>query len=191
MNKLYGLVLAGGRSTRMGSDKSQLMFHGQPQADYLLHLLGSFCERVFLSVRPDHAGVGKRAAIVDQFTLDTPLNGLLSAFQQHPSVAWLTVPVDMPGIDAKAIAYLLAHRDTSRVATCFFDSEGIRPEPLFAIWETSCSRLLPAFHQQGGTSPRAFLMEHTAALLHAPDPRWLQNINTPEALAAWRQEQRN
>jgi molybdopterin-guanine dinucleotide biosynthesis protein A len=141
-------------------------------------------------VRSDQAVANGIPTIIDEFEVATPLNGLLSAFQKHPSVAWLTVPVDMPGIGAAAIAHLLAHRDPTRVATCYFDSEGTRPEPLFAVWEPACAHLLPAFYASGGRSPRTFLMEQPVAMLRAPDANLLYNINTPEALAAWRKKQR-
>ncbi len=49
--KLYGLVRSGGKSTRMGNDKGMIVYHGIPQREYLYNLLGSFCERTFMSVR--------------------------------------------------------------------------------------------------------------------------------------------
>lgn len=50
-DKIYGLVLAGGKSNRMGKDKSRLHYHGQPHALFLYKLLSKFCEKTFLSVR--------------------------------------------------------------------------------------------------------------------------------------------
>ena len=50
---LYGLVLAGGRSTRMGQDKSLISYHGKAQREYMADLLGQWCSRTFISCRGD------------------------------------------------------------------------------------------------------------------------------------------
>ena len=50
---LNGLVLAGGKSTRMGKDKGQISYHGIPQSTYLYNLLKDICDNTFLSIRED------------------------------------------------------------------------------------------------------------------------------------------
>ena len=50
---LYGLVLTGGRSTRMGRDKAALEYGGQAQADRAFDLLARVCDKVFVSARAD------------------------------------------------------------------------------------------------------------------------------------------
>ena len=49
---IYGLVLAGGRSTRMQRDKAALLYHGRTQIEWAMDLLRPHVEKVFLSVRP-------------------------------------------------------------------------------------------------------------------------------------------
>jgi molybdopterin-guanine dinucleotide biosynthesis protein A len=184
MNKIInGVVLSGGRSIRMGKDKSLINYHGKPQRDYLLDLLKPFCNEVHTSGSRDSKL--SEFVIPDHFDLDSPLNGILSAFQFYPEVAWLTVPVDMPNIDAKAIEFLLNHRDPHKVATCFLDSSGELPEPLFTLWEPKSKPMLFDFFNSGGVSPRKFLEENDVQLLKAPCPSLLININTEEDLAAF------
>src|SRR5438105_698058 len=50
---IYGLVLAGGRSTRMQQDKAALSYHGRTQLDWAMELIKPFVEQAFVSVRPD------------------------------------------------------------------------------------------------------------------------------------------
>ena len=51
--RLNGLVLAGGKSQRMGEDKGQINYHGKPQREYLYDLLNGFTESTYMSCRPD------------------------------------------------------------------------------------------------------------------------------------------
>ena len=54
---VYGLVLAGGRSTRMRADKAALTYQGHPQLERAMALLGAQLPRTFVSVRAEQAGL--------------------------------------------------------------------------------------------------------------------------------------
>src|SRR5687767_14200451 len=110
---------------------------------------------------------------------------MLSAFHFEPLVTWLTVPVDMPHIDARAIEYLIRHRDNHKAATCFLNSDGEEPEPLFTIWEARSKPMLFDFYNSGQVSPKKFLIENDVCLLKAPNQSLLTNINTEEELQAY------
>jgi molybdenum cofactor guanylyltransferase len=175
---LNGLVLAGGKSSRMGKEKSKLAFHGKPQYQYLEELLKPFCDEVFLSVSQHSTIPLSNHCIQDHFNLESPLNGILSAFHFDPQAAWLTVPVDMPNINERTIKYLLQHRDKTKSATCFYDTEGNNPEPLLTIWEPRSKPQLFDFFNHGESSPRKFLEENDVCMIEAPEKSWLMNINT-------------
>jgi molybdopterin-guanine dinucleotide biosynthesis protein A len=113
------------------------------------------------------------------------LNGILTAFHTEPDTVWISVPVDMPGIDASSIKFLIDHRDRTKMATCFYDSDGQLPEPLFTIWEPEAKQCLFDFFYTGGVSPRQFLMTHNVQILLAPHPEVLVNINTQEDYTAF------
>ncbi len=186
---LYGLVLTGGRSTRMQQDKSQLVYHGGvPHYQYLAGLLGENCAEVFVSVRDEEqAGTFSLPAITDKFIGLGPYGGILSAFQHNPNAAWLVVAVDLPFLDAGTLNYLTAQRDTTRVATCFIDPQGEFPEPLITIWEPRAYPVLLGFLGRGYSCPRKVLINSEVKVLEERDPAALTNVNTPEELAAIRQ----
>ena len=95
--KIYGLVLAGGQSTRMGKDKGLIPYHGLPQREYLYHLLSRVCDKTFLSIRPDQKDeIDDMEVIIDKDEYKGPYNGLLSAHKEYPEVAWLVVACDLP-----------------------------------------------------------------------------------------------
>lgn len=178
--KLYGLVLCGGLSSRMGKDKGELRYYDKPQREHVFDLLQKFCLNVYYSIGKPKGKIQVANSIEDAFLFNSPLNGILSAFGQHSEVAWLTIPVDMPLINEQTIQLLIDSRDADRVATCFYDSEGNLPEPLLTIWEPKSLRFLQDFTATGKISPRDFLVANDIKLLRAPDKKALRNINTPE-----------
>ena len=190
---IFGLVLAGGQSSRMGYDKGLIEFYGKPQREYVFDMLSNVCDGVFLSCKHDHDIPTKLNPLPDRFDLAGPLNGILTAFQQNSDCAWLTVPVDMPLIDQSVLEYLLRRRDTSRIATCFFDSDGVHPEPLVAVWEPCAYPLLKKSFEEGQDSPRKFLKQHRVHIhiIPAPDTSVFININSPTELEKFNRHYRS
>jgi molybdopterin-guanine dinucleotide biosynthesis protein A len=180
VTEINGLILAGGQSSRMGLDKNLLIFHGTPQQEFLRDVLKGFCDHIYISCRQNHNIPANLNPLPDDFDFRSPLNGILTAFKKDPEKAWLSVPVDMPYINEKTIGYLIAHRDPTKVATCFFDSDGKNPEPLFAIWEPQVFPLLKIFYNSGKISPRDFLQNHSINMIKAPNTEMHFNVNTPE-----------
>lgn len=183
---LYGLILGGGKSSRMGVDKGTIVYHDRPQREYLANLLRHFCKEVYLSCKTDTDIPPSLNPLTDMFAIESPLNGILSAFHKYPGVAWLTVPVDMPAIDTRIINYLLEQRENDAVATCFYDSDGKLPEPLLCLWEAHAFPDLNDFNAAGKISPREFLRCHEVKLLQSPFPDLHVNINSLEELERYR-----
>jgi molybdopterin-guanine dinucleotide biosynthesis protein A len=184
---LYGLVLAGGRSTRMQRDKAALEYEGQPQLARAMMLLSPLVERAFVSVRADQLHDPQRAAyarITDLRPGLGPIGGIHAALASHREAAWLVIACDLPFLRTSTLQYLLAHRDPARVASAFRSSTDGQPEPLCAIYEPAA---LPAIedwiaHEQ--RCPRAFLAQADALLLDLAEPHALDNVNTPADYAA-------
>ena len=65
---LFGLVLAGGASTRMQQDKAALAYHGKPQLNWAYDLLADLCAATFISVRPDQRDEPTRAGTLGAMT---------------------------------------------------------------------------------------------------------------------------
>lgn len=175
---LNGLVLAGGYSTRMGTDKSLLVYNGRPQREFLFELLKKYCDDAFVSCRKEQQVPAVFNPLFDRFDLVGPLNGILSAFQ-HMSSSWLAVAVDMPFVDDRAIGTLLLNRDKTKLATCYFNKDTQQPEPLLTIWETHAHAYLSAFAKNGNVSPREFLKTHPVRMINPPDDEILRNVNYP------------
>ncbi len=178
-----GLVLLGGRSTRMGTDKSLLVYHDKPQRDHVTELLQPYCNRVFWSVNtPQWMGLTEAEqamSIVDAYNLNSPLDGILSAFLCNPTRAWFVVACDLPLLTNLSLDALLAGRDPEKLATVFLDSDGQLPEPLLGIYEPAFGPVARQAVENGEISPRQILLNNPVQLLTAPDLRELTNANDP------------
>ena len=179
---LYGLVLAGGRSTRMQRDKAAIEDQaGETQLDAAVKLLTPRVERVFVSVRAEQSGERARAGyaqIVDRGDVEGPIAGISAALAEHPQVAWLVLACDLPFLDGRTLDTLIAARNPSRAATAFKSAHDALPEPLCAIYEPRARELLAAHVAEGGNCPRKFLIRSPVWLLEQPNPRALDNVNT-------------
>ena len=181
--ELYGLILTGGFSKRMGADKAYLNYHGKPQFRYLFDLLQTFCEKVFLSCRKEQSVQfgGQFPKIIDLHDGIGPMNGLLSFFEKYPSNACLTVACDMPFVNEKAIRFLMDNHKPDQLATAFKNKKGF-PEPLLTIWEPKSHKILETAFSKKLYSLRDILQENDCWVLQSPDDKTLLNVNNREEL---------
>ena len=182
----WGLVLAGGRSRRMGYDKALLRRDGKTQLSHAVTVLESVLPKVFVSARPDQQDEPERRKfeqIVDRYEDMGPIAGILTAMEAHPEVNWLVVACDLPNINVGTIEYLLQHVDETRPFTAFESSHDGLPEPLCAVYRAGFADAVRSFVKDGVTCPRKVLIRSDTRLLTQPDPASLDNVNTPDDLA--------
>ncbi|MEO6914301.1 MAG: NTP transferase domain-containing protein [Chitinophagaceae bacterium] len=179
---LFGLVLAGGKSQRMGLDKTGLTWHGKEQRYHLADELKKYCAEVYISCREDQQSdiVGGYKSIPDSFTGLGPYGAILSAFREYPDSAWLVLASDLPLLTGKTIEYLVANRVRKSVATAYAQPQSGKPEPLIAIWEPKSYPVLLSFLSRGYSCPKKVLQHSVVSLLQATHASELMNVNTPE-----------
>ncbi len=179
---LYGLILMGGQSSRMGTDKSSLDYHGKPHVEFMYELVSSLVSKAFVSVKDE----SKKPEFTDQVIADAypqggPISGILSAMTQFPDKAWLVLAVDMPFVNEQTIQQLIAKRNKNKVATAFATKESGLPEPLAAIWEPEVEELLKQHYiVEDRRCPRKFLIDKDIELVYPVNDLELYNANNPD-----------
>ena len=185
---LKGLVLVGGKSKRMGSDKAFLDYHGKPQYAITADILRGLDVEPFISCREEQATQfnANHKVITDTFLELGPFGAILSAFRHDPNAAWLVVACDLPLLDTETLEFLIKNRNPSLTATSFKSPESKEgfPEPLIAIWEPRAYPTLLQFLAQGISCPRKVLINSEIELLTPPLSEALMNVNTPEERSA-------
>jgi molybdopterin-guanine dinucleotide biosynthesis protein A len=189
---LRGLVLAGGLSQRMQTDKGRLRYGptGREQREVAAALLAEVCQDVFVSCRAEQAAElpAGLQPLPDTFLGLGPLGGILSALRFDPNAAWLVLACDLPFMTADALRQLVAGRQASRLATAFRSPSNDFPEPLITIFEPRAYPELLRFLGLGYSCPRKMLINSDVEVLPSPTGDVLRNVNTPAEREAAQRE---
>ncbi len=183
---VWGLVLAGGESRRMGSDKALLLQNGESQLKRAVNLLEQYVDKVFVSARQNQADDAERARfeqVIDRYKDMGPMAGILSAMDANPEVGWLVMACDLPNVDGTTIAHLLESCSDNHPATAYRSTYDDLPEPLCAVYRPESRAIIDRFVADGIVCPRKILINSDTHLLTQPNPAALHNINSPEDLA--------
>lgn len=182
-----GLVLIGGKSTRMGTDKSELDYYGKPQKLYVKELLENNNLKTYFSVRENSE---KNDEIHDAFLNLGPFGGICSAFQKNPNSAWLVLATDIPFVNEALIQLLLQKRNPSKIATAIKGKNKEFPEPLITIYEPKAYTKLLQYLAQGYSCPRKMLINADIEIIQVDD-NLIRNINTSEEFNIAKKEIKN
>ena len=186
--QLRGLVLAGGQSRRMGTDKASVVVEGRTLLERTVALVEPLVSSVHVAIRGAQASDQLRQrfpVLVDPPDLAGPAAALVAGWLHDPASAWLVLACDMPDIDSGALQALVAARDPARGGTAWRGADADLPEPLCAIWEPATLARLAAVARESGRpppSPRALLAAADPLLLTAARPAALASVNTPADL---------
>jgi molybdenum cofactor guanylyltransferase len=112
MQKLLGVVLCGGQSKRMGTDKGLLIHHEKPWAVLVADTLKNAGLSLAVSINKTqttaYQAIFKSTPLVtDHLSIDGPLGGLLSVHTTYPDQDILLLACDMIDVDIKTLEYLI------------------------------------------------------------------------------------
>lgn len=177
------LILAGGRSRRMGRDKSLIKRpDGSRQIDYLVQLARTVTTEVLVSCNDPSLAPDGVPVLADLHPDHGPLSALEAFHVAYPGEPVILLGCDLFLIDGPTLRTLLDHQDPSKPATAFANRIDHRPEPLCALFQpTALTRVADAISSQK-LCARHFLESLEPLVLELPHPAALDNANTPAEL---------
>ncbi|MEO8973768.1 MAG: molybdenum cofactor guanylyltransferase [Ktedonobacteraceae bacterium] len=191
------IILVGGRSTRMGTDKALLPLSNAPHSTFLAHLaatLSSLCDELLLVARDEEQAARYRVAaadvriVTDKMRDYGPLMGIYSGLSAIQAAKALVVAVDMPFAQPALVSLLLTRASTTAITVPVVHAV---PQVLFAVYPRSLLPQIETNIAQGRRDPRSLLTSTPVqyideAQLRVVDPqlRSFINVNTPEE---WRE----
>jgi len=140
-SELTGIILAGGKSSRMGREKGLVEFHGKPLIQYGIDLLSRYTDRILISSgNPDYLSFGLEL-IPDDVSGQGPAAGLAASLR-HSSSPWnLVIACDLPFLETEFIGCLLeAAGDFQAVVPV----HGVVNEPLAALCHRNLAGIFEA-----------------------------------------------
>ncbi len=188
---VYGVILAGGESRRMGADKALTALAGRPLMGHVLDVLQPACNLcMIVSQRDAHHGLEGAQLIADAYPGTGPLGGILTAMEAGGKGIYVVVGCDMPALQPAVLQLLI---ETLRAAPAAQAAAAVTEngiQPLCAAYRFTSAGELKRRIESGKLSLRAALAAIETRIidpesLTRADPARVcfQNINTPEDLA--------
>jgi molybdenum cofactor guanylyltransferase len=188
-SEITGLVLAGGRGSRMGgADKGLQSFHGNPMALHALMRLGPQVGRVMVNANRNLAAY--EAFGVPVFTDATadhpgPLAGFMVGLEQCETPWLVTVPCDSPNFPAdlvERLAQAAIAQDTGVAIAAAMEGGVLQAHPVFCLMKATELESLVHFMQGGGRKIDAWTSAQRAAVVSFDDAAAFANANTLDEL---------
>ncbi|MAT39651.1 MAG: hypothetical protein CL946_08600 [Ectothiorhodospiraceae bacterium] len=183
MEPITGILLAGGKSSRMGKQKALMPFNGAPMASYPVNILMQLCSPVFGIINDvnivETLGIKAYPDIIQNVG---PLGGLHAACTYSPTEQFVVLACDTPLLSATVVDRLLE----ARTGRCIVvPSIGKKLHPLIGVYSKSLVAEIESFLANGERSLRMFLHTQEPLIIDVSEgdeacSSQFTNINTQE-----------
>jgi len=191
--QITGLVLAGGRGSRLGGvDKGLQAFEGMPLAEHALQRLAPQVGRMMISANRnleiyEHMGVPVWADEPSGSGHEGPLAGFLAGLAHCETPYLVTVPCDSPRMPLDLVQRLwqALQDEAADVAVAATQRDGeIKLEPVFCLMKRELQASLQSYMQSGQRKIERWTAAQRRADVVFADAAAFANVNTPDELAA-------
>jgi molybdopterin-guanine dinucleotide biosynthesis protein A len=139
---LTGILMCGGKSSRMGQDKYALLFNGKPLYSASLQMLESLCTSIIVSSNKTYPEFSNYTVLRDEVMDIGPIGGLYTCLKNSKATYNMVIACDMPLVDGTTMCMLLEHLE-GRHDVIVPQYKG-QLQPLYAIYMSS---IIPIIEQ--------------------------------------------
>lgn len=183
-NSITGIVLAGGKSSRMGTDKSMMILDGIPMIQHAVNTLKTVCNSVVISSNNFIYDFTGCETWPDELPDGAPIIGIYSCLKRSETDINIILSCDMPLISTGMLEYLLENSANHDITVPVHGDHFI--EPLCGIYRKSSIEILKEFVGKGNFRLNECILAGSHQLLQADSnvscyfPGLFSNINSPE-----------
>jgi molybdopterin-guanine dinucleotide biosynthesis protein A len=182
---ITGLVLAGGRGSRMGGiDKGLQAHHGVPLAQHALRRLAPQVATTMLSANRNletYAAMGVPVWSDETADFSGPLAGMLAGLNHCGTEYLATVPCDAPDFPLDLVARLARGLDASQApiaVAATIEQQAVRPQPVFCLLNVSVGARRAACLARGERKTALWIRQHRNIQVVFEEPKAFLNVNT-------------
>lgn len=180
-------IMAGGQSSRMGTDKSFVLFNGRPMIEVVMAAVaGLGDETLLITNKPDEYAHLNLPMVGDVYPDHGSLGGIFTAVHAATYHHTLVVACDMPWLNRPLLAYMIGLRQTADIIVPRWEKF---PEPLHAIYSKTCLDPIEAKLKAQQLKITGFFGQVAVRFVERAeieqfdvDGRSFANINSPEDL---------
>ena len=145
--EVTGIILAGGESSRMGTDKGLINLCGKPLISYAILALSGSCSKIIISSCSDSYQEFGFPVVADESPGIGPMGGIFSALKQSKTEKNLILSCDLPFISEELLSFILQNSAGYQVAVPW---QGNRHyEPLCGFYSLTVLDQMSAYIQKG------------------------------------------
>jgi molybdenum cofactor guanylyltransferase len=181
-HKTTGIVLAGGKSSRMGTDKGLMLLHGKPMVTYVLEQLKPCVDDIIIVANKEEYKQFGYPVVPDMIEAIGPAGGIYTGLNASQTELNFFVSCDTPFVSTEAILQLIQHAQGTPI--CIATLKG-QLQPLFGVYSKVCIPIFKEGIEQENYKLQALIRQskHTLVamdVLVKQQPYLFQNINTPQ-----------
>jgi molybdenum cofactor guanylyltransferase len=189
MNKkgITGIVLAGGKSKRMGTEKGLIEFRGKKLIQYSIDSLAPFCDRILISTNSNSYDFLPYPKLPDIYANSGPMGGIYTGLVNSENDLNLVLSCDMPFIKADLLNDLILNSEGKDIVVPWYRDKHF--EPMCALYHKNVEAIFFDFIQRKNFRiPDTFKVANTCKFEINPDLKYFSddlffNVNSREELA--------
>lgn len=143
---MTGIVLAGGKSSRMGTDKGLLDFNGKKLVEIVVEILSRVCDKIIISANNADYDFMGYPVVKDMYPNCGPIGGIYSALKHSTTLHNLVLSCDMPLIKTALLADLLYIKKEFEVVVPWHGDQKF--EPMCAYYHKNVTNVFYEFIKQ-------------------------------------------
>ncbi len=175
------IILSGGKSSRMGSEKGLVDFNGKPMIQWAIDCIRPLTDEILIVANDAAYEQFGYSVQEDEAKGDGPLSGLVSGIRHAKTDLNFLLPCDMPLMDRRLLEWMLETYDEEAAAVCTFEDH---LQPLVGMYHRKCLPTLERLLARNQLKMRIALDELQAAVLDPQrslagfHPDWMRNFNS-------------
>jgi len=183
MEAITGIILAGGKSSRMGTDKGMMFYKGRPMIQHILDPMAKICQRILIVTSNPMYGMFGFELVKDEKPDYGPVMGVLSGLRRSDTELNLVLSCDAPFVNFELMKQLIRNSDDTDVVAA---SSSVGVHPLIAVYRQNCITAFEQAVKQDEHRLRTVLdqLEVQEFKAEGKDEELLRNLNTKEDLRA-------